>query len=173
MGLFYRAGQFWRVLTAGKLPESAWAEISAVLGEDELALFQRFSNSDRRHSYRVLRTLKSAGDQHADLLAAALLHDIGKTQAALSIWQRSLIVLGSAIFPQRSAQWGQGKANSWRAPFAVKEKHPDWGADMAQKAGSRPLTVELIRRHQEPLPAVVEREADRLLRRLQWADDLN
>lgn len=173
MGFFYRVGQFWQVVTAGKLPDSAWAEIGTVLSEDEMALFRRFSNSDRWHSYRVLRTLKSAGDLDVDLLTAALLHDIGKTQVALSIWQRTFIVLGRAIFPGRSAAWGQWQPVGWRTPFVVKEKHPEWGAAMAQNAGSSPLTIELIRRHQELLPTAAATEADRLLRRLQWADDLN
>jgi hypothetical protein len=42
---------------------------------------------------------------------------------------------------------------------------------MAQAAGSNPLTISLIRRHQDKLdvePIVAE---DRLLQQLQWADD--
>ena len=52
---------------------------------------------------------------------------------------------------------------------------------MAQTANSRPLTIELIRRHQDTLPEtpalsgaeVAVSEADQLLRQLQWADDQN
>lgn len=173
MGVFYRLGQFWRVWRARPLPEEARETITAVLTPEEIALFNRFSFSDQQHSYHVLCTLQSNGQTHPDLLAAALLHDVGKTRAPLSIWQRSLIVLAQAFVPGKTADWGQGDVASWQRPFVVKAHHPAWGAEMAQAAGSRPLTIELIRRHQDPLPETAVTEADRLLRLLQWADDQN
>ncbi|MCP4426836.1 MAG: HD domain-containing protein [Chloroflexi bacterium] len=183
--VLYRLGQFWRIWRAQPLPDLAWEWITAVLTQPEAALFDRFSLSDRRHSYQVLRTLQLAGETHPDLLAAALLHDVGKTRAPLSIWERSLIVLASKLAPGKTAVWGQGEAQGWKRPFVVKAQHPAWGAAMAQAAGSRPLTVALIRRHQDtlgtaasasdlrsPLSACVTEEDD-LLRLLQWADDQN
>jgi putative nucleotidyltransferase with HDIG domain len=103
-------------------------------------------------------------------LAAALLHDIGKTRYPLSVWDRILIVVGGALFPGRASAWGNGSLDGWRRPFVVRAHHPAWGAEMAAAAGSRGRVVELIRRHQDEL--VQEREDDdRLLARLQWADD--
>lgn len=183
MGLFYRLGQFWRVWRARPLPDEAHEMITAVLTPEEITMFTQFSLSDQQHSYQVLRTLQSNGQTHPDLLAAALLHDVGKTHAPLSIWQRSLIVLAQTFVPGKTAVWGQGNVDGWQRPFVVKAQHPAWGAEMAQAAGSRPLTIELIRRHQELLPetavlraealSVAEGEADHLLRLLQWADDKN
>lgn len=181
VGMFYRLGQFWRVWRARPLPVEARESITAVLTPAEITLFDQFSLSDQQHSYQVLRTLQLAGHTQPDLLAAALLHDVGKTRAPLTIWQRSLIVLGQAFVPGKTAVWGQGNMSSWQRPFVVKAQHPAWGAEMAQTAGSRPLTIELIRRHQDTLPetptlsgaeAAVS-ETEQLLRHLQWADDQN
>lgn len=181
VGIFYRLGQFWRVWRARPLPAEARERITAVLTPEEIALFDQFSLSDQQHSYQVLRTLQANGQAHPDLLAAALLHDVGKTRAPLSIWQRSLIVLAQAFVPGKTAVWGQGRVDSWQRPFVVKTQHPIWGAEMARAANSRPLTIELIRRHQEHLPEtpalsgaeVAVTEIDQLLRHLQWADDQN
>ncbi len=181
VGIFYRLGQFWRVWRVRPLPVEARERITAVLTPEETALFDQFSLSDQQHSYQVLRTLQANGQTHPDLLAAALLHDVGKTRAPLSIWQRSLIVLAQAFLPGKTAVWGQGSVDSWQRPFVVKVQHPAWGAEMAQTANSRPLTIELIRRHQEQLPETpalsgaetAVTETDQLLRLLQWADDQN
>ena len=181
VGIFYRLGQFWRGWRARPLPDEALERITAVLTPAETVLFGQFSLSDQQHSYQVLRTLQSAGQSHPDLLAAALLHDVGKTRAPLSVWERSLIVLGQAFVPGKTAVWGQGGVDSWQRPFIVKAQHPAWGAEMAQTANSRPLTIELIRRHQDTLPEtpalsgaeVAVSETDQLLRQLQWADDQN
>ena len=176
MGIFYRLGQFWRVWRARPLPDEARETITAVLTPEEAALFEQFSLSDQRHSYQVLCTLQANGQTHPDLLAAALLHDVGKTRAPLSIWQRSLIVVAETFVPGKTAGWGQGQVDSWQRPFVVKAQHPAWGAAMVQAAGSRPLTIQLIGRHQDKLPqtpALSEAEVDQLLRLLQWADDQN
>lgn len=168
MGLLYRVRQFGQALAAGPLPPAATQEIVGLLSESEQLLFQRFSFNDQRHSYRVMKTLREAGQSDPDLLAAALLHDIGKSKYALPIWARSLVVLAHAFFPGRATGWGRGEARGWRRPFVVKNQHAAWGAEMAEAAGSRPGTVALIGRHDEPL-----KEGDELLRLLQWADDEN
>jgi len=180
VGALYRLGQFWRILRAESLSEAALAEITAVLTPSEAALFNRFSLSDQQHSCGVLRTLQSAGHTQPDLLTAALLHDVGKTRAPLSIWERSLIVLVQKLAPGKMAVWGKGHARGWRRPFVVKAQHPAWGAAMAEAAGSKPLVIALIRRHQEPLLETAEplletavSPEDNLLRLLQWADDQN
>jgi len=55
-------------------------------------------------------------------------------------------------------------------PFFAYLNHPHWGAERATEAGCDSLTVELIRRHHEPLLATAESEVDRLLVALQAAD---
>lgn len=172
MRVAYRLRQLRANLVAGPLSEPARQEVAEVLTAAELALFGRFSFADQWHSYRVLRCLRDAGYNHPDLLAAALLHDIGKVRCPLSIWDRTVIVVAGALFPGRVERWGQGPLESWRRPFVARLLHPEWGAQMAEDVGSRPAVVDIIRRHQAKLTSV-QNEADQLLASLQWADDQN
>ena len=172
MGLRYRLRQLWSNLTAGPLSDAARREVDAALSPAERALFDDFSAADQWHSYRVLCDLRRAGYNNADLWAAALLHDVGKTRFPLSAWDRTLIVLGAVLFPRRSVAWGQGRVDSWRRPFVVRARHPQWGAEMAVAVGVGPVAVELIGRHQDKL-AKAPGELTELLRALQWGDDRN
>lgn len=173
MGVRYRLAQFWRTLTAGPLPDAVQVEIQAVLTPGEYGLFRRFAPGDQRHGYDVMQTLRAAGHADPALLAAALLHDIGKTRARVTVLDRTLVVLFGLLAPARMEAWGQGEPAGWQRPFVVKVQHPAWGAEMAAAAGSTSRTVALILRHQDALPATDQTEEDRLLRQLQWADDLN
>ena len=102
------------------------------------------------------------------LQTAALLHDVGKAQSPLSVWDRSFIVVMKRLLPEKTAVWGEGEAMGWKRPFVVRENHPAWGAKMATTANSNPAAIDLIARHQSP-PAA----NDEQLRLLQWADDQN
>lgn len=137
-------------MKAGPLPDSAWQEIGAVLSPTEQELFRCFSAADQWHSYRVFRTLQEQGEQDRPLLAAALLHDVGKTSFASSMWDRSLVVAVEKLWPSRVALWGSGSPNGWRRPFAVRQQHAAWGAEMARAAGSDHSVVMLIANHQSP-----------------------
>ena len=169
----YRLRQFWQDVTAPRLTAVAQTDIAAQLTPAELALFQRYSQSDQWHTFRVMKTLQACGQNQPALLTAALLHDVGKARVKLSVWERSWIVLAEFGWPQKTAVWGQGEPVGWRRPFVVKAQHPAWGAEMAAAAGSSPLVVELIRRHQDNGLETAVTEADRLLGWLQWADDQN
>lgn len=173
MGLFYRLSQFWQVWRARPLHDEARQAVTAVLTTAEIDLFDQFSLSDQQHSYQVMHLLTTTGHTQPDLLTAALLHDVGKTRVPLSIWERSLIVVGRKLLPHKAEQWGQGDVGGWQRPFVVKAQHPAWGAEMARAAGSSPLAVALIQRHQDPLPETAVTDTDQLLRLLQWADDQN
>ena len=168
MGLRYRLRQLKNNLTAGPLSDAAQREVAAVLSPAERALFDRLSFADQWHSVRVLGDLRGAGYNDPDLLAAALLHDVGKTRYRLTAWDRTVIVVGAALWPGRAARWGAGPVDSWRRPFVVRAQHPAWGADMAAASGAAAAVVDLIRRHAEQ-PA----GGDAALRALQWADDQN
>lgn len=172
MGITYRLRQLRANLVAGPLHDAARREIASILGPDELDLFYRFTFADQWHSYRVLSTLQDAGYNDPDLWAAALMHDIGKVRCPLNPWDRTLIVVGGALFPNRSESWGRGDMEGWRRPFVARALHPSWGAEMVAAIGSRPVVVELIRRHQDK-PVQVVNEVDELLVALQWADDQN
>jgi putative nucleotidyltransferase with HDIG domain len=171
MRVAYRLGQFWQLIHPSPLPAEVWREIGAVLAPAEVELFRRFSAGDRQHSYRVMRLLRAAGDEEPALLAAALLHDVGKTRLRNRLWERVLGTLGEQFFPQIVGKWGSSSARGWRRPFAVRVQHAEWGAEMAEEAGSSPLVVSLIRRHQEKELGHLDAGLAGLLRRLQWADE--
>jgi len=172
MTLLYRVQQFRQDVFAGPLLDNAQAFVSTTLTPDELQLFQQFSYSEQWHSYRVATMLVEAGHNQHDLIVAALLHDVGKTKAPISVMERSLIVLAQWFLPNYVGQLGEGEPVGWKRPFVVKIQHPEWGANMAEQAGCSSLAISLIRRHQDPL-SEIKSEEDRLLQLLQWADDQN
>jgi hypothetical protein len=143
---------------------------------------------DQRHALAVYRTLYQAGHTDPELLAAALLHDVGKAAAQLPAWRRAIIVLLDRFAPRLLARLSQGEpqghalslpkghalslSKGWRHSFVAHTRHPEVGARWAQEAGCSPLTVTLIRRHQDRLTSC-EIEEDQLLTALQAADSLN
>ncbi len=169
----YRAAQFWRAIYPQKLSDTEKLIIRRFLTNSEWDLFNRYSVNDQRHSYQVFRTLELQGCKDPGLLAAALLHDVGKTKIRLSVWDRSLAVICEAIIPELAAKWGIEDGKRWRRPFVIRAMHPQWGAQMAKSAGSKTMVVNLIRRHQDPLPKNPNCLEDEFLALLQWADDLN
>ncbi len=168
MGIFYRAQQFWQAIRIKELPQTVVSDINTQLTPAEQAIFYKLPISDQWHSYKVLQTLQSAGAMDSALQTAALLHDVGKAQSPLSVWDRSFIVVMKRLLPEKTAVWGEGEAMGWKRPFVVRENHPAWGAKMATAANSNPAAIDLIARHQSP-PAA----NDEQLRLLQWADDQN
>jgi hypothetical protein len=172
MGVFYRLGQFWHNVTAKPLSKVDQKEIADHLNPQELNLFRQMTLSDQQHAYRVYCSLRDNGYRDNDLLTAALLHDVGKSKVYLSVWDRSLAVLGEAFLPLKVKEWGEGEANDWKRTFSVREKHAIWGGAMAEEAGSSREVVDLIIRHQDLLPAGVQGKDERLAL-LQWADGRN
>lgn len=168
--LLYRLKQFWLDLFPQRLTQQEQQEIEGQLGKRPFHLFTQYSPSDQSHAYRVFKLLKQASQTDDALLTAALLHDIGKAKYPLTIWGRVWPVVIKKLSPARYYRWGEDEVTVWKRPFAIKQQHPEWGARMAAKAGCDETAVSLIRRHQDPLPHI-QTEEDRLLERLQWADD--
>lgn len=148
MGLVYRARQFWRALTAA--PDAEYLERArAILSPECWALFSHMNASEQAHSLCIFRQLIEDDEHDANLLAAALLHDVGKSRYPLWLWERIAIVLGRKIFPAQVRRWGQAQPSGWRRPFVVAEQHAGWGAELAARAGAPEMVVSLIQRHQD------------------------
>ncbi len=170
--LAYRARQFWQALLRPEKQVESKA-LLPYLSPAELILFRRMQPSEQAHAYRVLRQLMDQGETQPDLLSAALLHDVGKILSPLSIIDRVVIVLGKRFFPKASRRWAEGAARGWHRPFVVGACHGEWGADLVKQAGASELTVELVRRHQEPPSAGPQSQVDELLAKLRAVDDEN
>ncbi len=164
----YRVRQFFRALTA-PLAEMDTQGVEGALTPAQQALFRRMSPADRQHGLEVYRTLAGRGDVPADLLAAALLHDVGKAALAPSIWLRVMVVLLERFAPRLLERLSEGEPKGWRRPFAVYRQHAGIGAEWAAEAGCSPLTVALIRHHHGPGDGL-DKEGRALLRLLQEAD---
>jgi hypothetical protein len=119
-----------------RLEGEAWA--AAVLSEAELALWRRMSGPDRRHALGVARRVEAAlGPEAATapVLAAALLHDVGKVEAGLGTLGR----VAATVAGERAGE----RARRYR-------RHPELGAALLELAGAHPLTVAWAREHHTP-----------------------
>jgi putative nucleotidyltransferase with HDIG domain len=119
-----------------------------------MELFKQMQSSEQAHSLWIFRQLRQqlSGvdlDAQHDLLVAALLHDVGKSRHPLQLWERVVIVLGKALFPNLVQQWGTQPPDGWKRPFVIAAQHPAWGAEIAAQAGASPLVVALVRRHHQ------------------------
>ena len=172
----YRVRQFFGALTA-RTDKQDEQTLTPVLTLSQQDLFRRMPTNDQRHSLNVCRTLRQAGHTEGTpegkaLLAAALLHDVGKSQGRIWLWHRVAIVLLERWAPRALDRLSSGKPQGWRQGFVVHRQHPEVGAQWAERAGCSPLTVTLIRRHQEPLDETLCEE-NQLLAALQQADGMN
>ena len=134
-----------------------------------IELFAQMPRADQHHGVSVARTLERRGHHDPDLITAALLHDVGKSRAPISVWGRVIVVLGEWLFPEHADRWGRGEAQGLRRPFVVRHRHAAWGAEMVGQAGASHTTTQLIRRHHEPLDDRAE-DGD-MLAALHDADD--
>ncbi len=171
--LSYRVGQLWRAARARPAQQDLTFAQSA-LTPAQMALFKQMQPFEQAHSLKVAKTLIKQGENDADLITAALLHDVGKTCRPLRLWERTWIVVGQALFPSQSHKWGNGLRGVeavpiFMRPFLVAEQHPQWGARLALKAGVSPRAAGLIRMHQVRQGAASH--GDRLLTLLQSVDD--
>jgi len=135
------------------LSEEDYQQVASVLPSSAaLALFRSMSPADQQHALRVCHGLQARGCTDTDMLAAALLHDIGKAHNRVPFWTRPAIVLGKKLAPQLLSRlvihptpipkWRQSLSNAWY--------HADIGADLAASTGLSERAVLYIRTHHQP-----------------------
>lgn len=167
----YRTGQAFLSLRSEAAP-SAVAELRELLSEAELACFVAMERRDRRHSLDVMRRVRERSSASGfpasrDLLAAALLHDVGKGR--LLICDRVAFVLLYAVSGRLGDALAAERGMRWRRALWRIRHHARLGAAKLIEAGSSPPLVELVARH-----IVAKREGaggDRELALLIAADD--
>jgi hypothetical protein len=128
-----------------------WAE--SQLLPDELELWRRMPGPDRRHSAAVARRVERAlGDTATrPVLAAALLHDVGKLDSHLRTYGRVIATLAGGVVGHDEStirQWTLTTGFTRRVGLYLL--HPELGADLLAVAGSDPLTVAWTREHHLP-----------------------
>ena len=117
--------------------DEAW--VDATLTDGEMGLWRGMSGADRRHAVAVARrVVEDLGSQGATrpVLAAALLHDVGKVVSGLGTAGRVVATLagmaGAGPLTTRSRQYLE---------------HDRLGAELLEQAGSHPLTTAWAREH--------------------------
>lgn len=173
----YRVGQFLQAVAASRsISEERVARATGILTPEARALFARQAAQDQHHALAVYDTLRRSGHTNAHLLAAALLHDVGKAAAQLSAWQRGSLVLAERFAPRSLERLLRQGTSPWQRLLVDYARHAAIGARWAEEAGCSPLTVALIRRHEDSLASEDDgrrMEEDRLLAALQAADSVN
>jgi hypothetical protein len=152
------AGRFFGALSPAGPPDDdeAWALGSLLEGEQ--LLWGRMSGPDRRHAVGVARDtvqLLQPGSPPREVVAAALLHDVGKVESGLGTFARvGVTVAAMTAGRSRLLGWAGSAAPrdrpSWRARIGMYLTHDRIGADLLQSAGSDELTVTWAREHHLP-----------------------
>src|SRR5215207_7975845 len=85
--------------------DEAWAAQHLLVAEQKL--WFSMSESDRRHAISVARRVSTALGACADrpVLAAALLHDVGKTASGLGTFGRTVATLVGLVDGRRAQAW--------------------------------------------------------------------
>lgn len=136
------ARRFVTSLRPGGPPPADEAWVASILSHGELGLWRAMSGADRRHTVAVARrVVHHLGSQAATraVVAAALLHDVGKVVAGLGPWRRAAATLA-------------GMRGARRLPTSFRRylAHDRLGAQLLERVGSDPLTVDWARQHHWP-----------------------
>jgi hypothetical protein len=120
--------------------DERWAGAQLLPGE--LALWDAMSGPDRRHAVGVARTaLDALGPQTPRaVVAAALMHDVGKIDSGLRTPARVVATLAGMVLGRRRVGGRLGRYL----------RHDELGAELLGAAGSEPLTVTWAREHHLP-----------------------
>ena len=114
----------------------------------EVDLWERMYAPDRRHAVSVARRTERALGHVATrpVLAAALLHDIGKTVSGLRTYGRVIATLSAkAAGYDMAAAWTE--TTGFTRKVGLYLQHPELGGDQLSIAGSDQLTIDWARQH--------------------------
>lgn len=145
------AKRFVGSLRPGGPPGDDVTWVETVLSDAELQLWARMRGPDRRHSVQVARRVERAlgNEASTEVLAAALLHDVGKTVSGLRTYGRVVATVSGRVAGHHMAyRWSNARGFVRRVGLYLR--HPELGGDLLAMAGSHPLTVAWTREHHLP-----------------------
>lgn len=145
--LFHLTRRFFGAVAA-RVDETELAGLSRYLSPGEQALFRCMTAADQRHSLDLCQRLARDGHVDRDLLASALLHDVGKSIGPLPLPHRVLFSLLRLVSPAAARYLAAADQPPWRRPWYLAAHHATLGADLAERAGSNPVVVQLVRGHE-------------------------
>lgn len=141
---------FGSVLPLGpSTSDAAWA--SSNLLDGELEIWKKMSRADRRHAAGVARRVERSLGAEATrpIVAAALLHDCGKTVSQLGTYGRVVATLSTKMAGHEQAvAWSETRGFTRRVGLYLE--HPRLGSELLGMAGSAPLTVAWAAEHHLP-----------------------
>lgn len=159
LDLAHRVPRFFGSLRPGPPPAADVDWAASLLNERERRLFAQMSNPDRRHAVRVARRVEAA---YADLaapevprnvaLVAALLHDVGKNEARLGTYGRTIATLSGAVGGLDLAEIWQERSGFTRK-VGLYLRYGIIGEEMLVLAGSDPVVIAWSVEHHLPADA--------------------
>ena len=128
--------------------------MSAWLSDPEERLFAKMSRADQRHALGVARAVEPrldeiVADRRSVVMAAAVLHDVGKTAAGLGTYGRSVATMSGLVGGYDMAEVWQDRSGFTRR-VGLYLRYGDLGADMLRLAGSDPWVVAWSVEHHLP-----------------------
>lgn len=127
-------------------------EADAVLPPLAGAWFRSLPRDLQWHGLQVMHALKRAGVDRDEILAAALLHDAGKAAGPSGPLVRAIIKLAvhlASDWSQRRSRLDYRSARGIDRIMAIAYQHPAIAAERAAQCGCDPVTIDLIRYHQD------------------------
>jgi hypothetical protein len=129
--------------------DEAW--VAGILSGEEHKLWRRMGRADRRHAVAAARRVERelGAEAMPAVLAAALLHDVGKVASGLGL-------VGRVVATMVGLGGGRPFAREWCKQGGLTRRvglylrHDEVGGDMLALAGSDPVTVAWAREHHGP-----------------------
>ncbi len=164
--LLHRPRQLLRALAPSE-PVTCRTIVDAFLPPAGVAAFAEMPARDRAHACRVALALPPGAPR--DLVAAALLHDVGKSdgRARAGIPSRIARVVLTRLAPGILRALALPPPSGRRAGLVLAVHHPALGAVRAREVGCSPRTVWLIAHHEDGAAAAIDAD----LAMLRTADD--
>jgi hypothetical protein len=131
--------------------DETWARSQLTGAEQEL--WSRMSRADRRHAAGVARRVQVVLGEGATraVLAAALLHDVGKVESGFGAYRRVAATLsGMAVGHDEAVIAAWTRTTGFTRRVGLYLQHDRLGGDLLGIAGSDPLTEAWAREHHRP-----------------------